>query len=96
MREEIAAGLLPADYYERYLDAVDANCFGVDAPKDPKTGRRRECGRGAPGFETFQHFQAMVGAERRGELAPGTYAREVASMWKRDPKRAAEIGLPKA
>jgi hypothetical protein len=53
----VQRGELPADYLARHHDAVDANVFGHDAPKD-KHGRRREQGRGSPGNQTRQSIDA--------------------------------------
>lgn len=50
---------------------------------------------GDKGNETKQHFDALKHAERKGHEAPGTHEKAVAELWKRDPKRAAAIGLPK-
>jgi hypothetical protein len=57
MQAEIDAGLLPPDFIERHLDAVDANVFGIDAPKD-KNGNRQEQGRGSSGNQTKQSIDA--------------------------------------
>jgi hypothetical protein len=57
MQAEIDAGLLPPDFIERHLDAVDANVFGIDAPRD-KNGCRMEQGRGSPRNQTQQSIDA--------------------------------------
>lgn len=57
MEAMIAAGKLPPDFIEQHLDAVDANVFGSDAPKDRK-GFRLEQGIGAPGNMTKNSIDA--------------------------------------
>ena len=57
MQALIDAGQLPPDFIERHFDAVDANVFGVDAPKD-KRGYRTEQGRGSPVNMTQQSIDA--------------------------------------
>jgi len=59
MQAQIDAGQLPPDFIERHFDAVDANVFGVDAPKD-KRGYRIEQGRGSPGNMTQQSVDAFI------------------------------------
>ena len=57
MQVLIDEGKLPRDFIERHFDAVDANVFGVDAPKDKK-GYRIEQGRGSPLNMTQQSIDA--------------------------------------
>jgi hypothetical protein len=57
MQALIDAGQLPGDFIERHFDAVDANVFGVDAPKD-KQGNRLEQGRGSSRNMTQQSIDA--------------------------------------
>ena len=57
MQALIDAGQLPPDFIERHFDAVDANVFGVDAPKD-RRGYRVEQGRGSPLNMTQQSIDA--------------------------------------
>ena len=47
IEDMIEAGELPKDYLEQHFDAVDANVFGEDAPKD-RHGQRKEQGIGSP------------------------------------------------
>jgi hypothetical protein len=93
MRAEIAAGLLPPDFEKRYRDAVDANVFGADAPRD-RHGKRQEVGIGSKGHETVNHFAALKKNESLGLELPGTYDKAIAEIWKRDPERAQKLGLP--
>jgi hypothetical protein len=87
IKEGIKAGQLPADFLERHYDAVDANVFGIDAPKD-RHGKRQEQGRGSRGHETLNHFLALRRAEAAGLELPGAYDRAIAAMWKDNPRRA--------
>lgn len=57
MQARIDKGDLPPDYIERHFDAVDANVFGFDAPKD-KNGQRQEQGLGSPRNQTRQSIEA--------------------------------------
>ena len=69
----IEAGELPKDYLEQHFDAVDANVFGEDAPKDRK-GNRKEQGLGSSGNQTQQSIDAYIKnqTERRvGGPEPG-------------------------
>jgi hypothetical protein len=54
----ISAGELPPDYLKRHFDAVNANVFGLDAPKD-KAGLRVEQGLGSPRNQTRQSIDAF-------------------------------------
>lgn len=51
-------GELPADYLDRYFDAVEANVFGHDHKKH-KDGTPIEQGRGSPGNQTRQSIDAF-------------------------------------
>lgn len=53
----MAAGSLPPDWLDRHFDAVDANVFGADAPKD-RHGNRKEQGRGSAANMTQQSIDA--------------------------------------
>lgn len=73
LEDMIEAGELPKDYLDQHFDAVDANVFGEDAPKDRK-GQRREQGFGSPGNQTQQSIDAYIKnqTERRiGGPEPG-------------------------
>lgn len=59
IEEMMKAGSLPPDFLERHFDAVDANVFGADAPKD-KDGHRLEQGIGSPGNQTENSIKAYV------------------------------------
>lgn len=53
----IEQGQLPKDFLDRHFDAVDANVFGEDAPKDRK-GNRLEQGHGSPKNQTANSVAA--------------------------------------
>ena len=57
LEDHIEKGELPKDYIDQYFDAVDANVFGEDAPKDRK-GNRKEQGLGSPTNQTQQSIDA--------------------------------------
>jgi hypothetical protein len=59
MQAQVDLGLLPKDYIDRYADAVDANVFGHDAPKD-KNGWRLEQGLGSSRNQTAQSLAAYI------------------------------------
>jgi hypothetical protein len=71
-------------------EAHYAAVFGHDAKRDPKTGEFIQQGIGAPGRENANHFAAIL--RYRG---PAEYQAAVREIWKRDPDRAAKLGLPK-
>lgn len=75
--ELIGAGALPKDFLERHFDAVDANVFGVDAPKD-RHGQRQEVGLGSPKNQTANSVAAY---RKYGKGEPG-YAEHLARMEK--------------
>lgn len=85
----IDKGELPKDWLKLQAEAEAKNVYGHDAKRDRK-GNWIQQGIGAPGRETANHFASI----RRYE---GKEVWEVAvrEMWKRDPKRAQAIGLPK-
>jgi hypothetical protein len=93
IRDGIAAGLYPPDFLKRCDEARARNVFGHDAKQD-RHGNYIEQGLGAKGHETANHFTALKKSEAMGIELPGTYDREVAAMWKRDPDRAKRINLP--
>ena len=96
--DEIKAGMksgeLPPDFLERHRRAIALNVFGFDAKQD-RHGNYIEQGLGAPGFETGNHFAALKKAETAGTELPGSYDRAIAAIWKRDPKRAEQLRLPR-
>lgn len=71
------------------LAAVEAAVFGHDARRDKK-GKVMQQGIGAPGHETANHFAAIRKYE--GKEAWEAAVREIQE---RDPKKHAELGLPK-
>jgi hypothetical protein len=89
---QIAAGLLPRDYWILRATATALNVFGHDAVKD-RRGNYVEQGIGSPGHETRGHFEAIKKNEQRGLEEPGTHARMLAQIWKDHPERAKAIGL---
>ncbi len=94
MQTLIDQGELPRDAIKRHFEAEEKNVFGHDAKKDSQ-GRYIEQGIGSPGHESLNHFVAIQKAEREGYEPPGSYRRAVEEMWKRDPKHAQAINLPK-
>lgn len=86
-QEEIDA-MSPAelkDYHEQQRLIV----FGHDSHKD-RQGHPIEQGLGAPGCETANHFQSILKYE-----GAAAHQAALAEIWKRDPKHAAKLGLPK-
>ena len=55
----IEQGQLPKDFLDRHFDAVDANVFGIDAPKD-RHGNRKEQGIGSAGNQTANSVAAYI------------------------------------
>lgn len=89
MQDLIDRGELPRDAIKKHFDDEDAAVHGFDAKKDRK-GKRIQQGIGAPGHETGNHFAAIRRYE--GEEA---YRDAVMDLWKRNPKGAEALGLPK-
>lgn len=89
MQDLIDRGELPRDAIKKHFDDEDAAVYGFDAKKDRK-GKRQQQGIGAPGHETGNHFAAIRRYE--GEEA---YREAVMDLWKRNPKGAERLGLPK-
>lgn len=85
----IEKGELPKDTLKQIADAEDAAVYGWDAPKD-RQGKRRSQSIGAKGYETGNHFSAILRYEGRE-----AYENAVREIQKRDPKRHALLGLPK-
>lgn len=94
MRQMIREGKLPADAIEKHFEAEAKNVFGADATKDRK-GNFVEQGIGSKGHETANHFAALLKAERDGYEPQGSYENAVKEIWKRDPKRAEKLRLPR-
>jgi hypothetical protein len=67
MQGMIEAGQLPKDFIKRHIDAVDANVYGHDAPKDRK-GFRLEQGLGSPKNQTRNSIDAY---KKYGKDEPG-------------------------
>lgn len=70
------------------LQKVDESVHGVGAKKD-RHGHYISRAIGAPGFESGNHFAAILKYE--GKAA---YDKAVAEIWKRDPDRASKLSLP--
>lgn len=70
------------------LEACDQAVYGFDAKK--VKGKYVPQGIGSPGHETGNHFAAIL--RYQGKEA---YEEAVREIQKRDPKRHAELGLPK-
>lgn len=96
---QMAAGVLPPDYLDRHLDAVEANVFGHDHKKD-RHGDPIEQGIGSPGNQTqnsvnayrkyakyemgFSEAQFAENLKRmEGELAASNEARAAAGTVRR-------------
>lgn len=94
MREAIRKGQLPPDAIEKHFEAEALNVFGHDAKK--VKGEFVEQGIGSKGHETANHFAALLKAERVDKIEPaGSYEAAVKEIWKRDPKRAERLKLPR-
>lgn len=89
MEENIEAGLLPKNALKQHYENEALNVFGFDAKKDRK-GNFVQQGIGSPGHETANHFAAIRKYE--GKEAWEAAVREI---WKRDPKHAERLNLPK-
>lgn len=85
----IDQGELPKSAIKDHFEAEARNVYGHDAKRDRK-GNWIEQGIGAPGRESANHFASI----RRYE-GKESYEAAVREIWKRDPKRAQLIGLPK-
>jgi hypothetical protein len=72
---------------KKIADEADrANVYGI--------GNSTSVGIGAKGHESANHFAAILKAEHQGRERPGTHARLVAELWKRDPEKAKALNLP--
>ena|ERR1700761_4545771 len=98
MEALIEQGTLPKDFLDRHFDAVDANVFGVDAPKDRK-GFRLEQGIGTPGNMTANSIAAYIKYHGPHSLVPDpeeefnkNVARMRADLAKCDAERNAKRG----
>jgi len=97
IEEAIAAGQLSRDFLKRHIDAVDANVFGADAPKD-RQGFRIEQGLGSPENMSQQSIDAYIKnqTERRaGGPEPGyedNLKRMRANLAETDKKKDAKAG----
>lgn len=94
MEDLIAKGELPKDAIKKHFESESKNVFGHDAKRDRK-GEFIEQGIGSVGHETANHFAALLKAEQMGSEPEGTYQAALAEIWKRDPKRATQLRLPK-
>lgn len=93
IQREIDAGNLPPNYWKMRDRKVAQNVFGEDHAVDSR-GRPIEQGIGSKGRETINHFAALKRSEALGQELPGTYAKIVAELHKRDPERARQLHLP--
>jgi hypothetical protein len=89
MQALIDQGELSKDAIKKHFEAEARNVYGFDAKRD-RHGNWIEQGIGSKGRETSNHFNSI----RRYE-GKEAYADAVREIWKRDPKRAGELGLPK-
>jgi hypothetical protein len=94
IKAQMTAGELPRDWLDRYQLALAKNVFGHDAQQD-RDGNWIEQGLGAKGHETANHFAALKKSEAMELELPGVYDKALADIWKRDPKRAAALRLPR-
>jgi hypothetical protein len=79
----------PDDEMDRIaLQKVDEGVFGVGAKRNAK-GELQQMGIGSPGNESGNHFAAILKYQGRD-----AHEKAVHEIWKRDPKRAAALGLP--
>jgi hypothetical protein len=82
---------------EAVLEAIEAdrkNTWGWNYKTDPKTGAPIPQGIGSKGNENISHFDALRKRVQQGFESPSAYDDAVKELWRRDPKRAAAIGLP--
>lgn len=82
-------GELPKTALKDHFEAEARNVYGFDAKRDRK-GNWIEQGIGSRGKETSNHFSSI----RRYE-GKQAYEDAVREIWKRDPKHAQRLGLPK-
>lgn len=97
MQAMIDEGKLPKNFMERHFDAVDANVFGVDAPKDRK-GFRLEQGIGSPNNQTanslaaYRKFHGPNGPDPDPpEVFEATEKRMIAELAKTNEAKRAKI-----
>ena len=94
METLIAAGKLPPTAIKDYEEDVARKVFGHDAKKDAK-GDYIEQGLGSKGHETANHFATILRHEQLGLEPSGAHQAELMEIWKRDPKRAEALRLPR-
>lgn len=94
MEDDAKRGELPPNAVAIWHKMVEDNVFGHDHKRDRK-GRPIEQGIGSRGRETRNHFDALKRSEQLKLEPPGSYDAAVAEIWKRDPKRAEKLQLPK-
>jgi hypothetical protein len=70
------------------------NVFGFDVKKD-RNGNYLEQGVSAFGHESANHYAVLLKAEQQSLEPKGAWAAAIADTWKRDPKRAETLRLPK-
>jgi len=90
----VAKGELPPSAIKDYEEDVARNVFGLDAKKDAR-GNFIEQGLGSKGHETANHFATILRHEQLGLEAPGSHQAALMEIWKRDPKRAEALRLPR-
>jgi hypothetical protein len=86
------AGKTDAEAKALAEEAERKNVFGFDH----KTvgGVPQQQGVGSKGNENINHFQSLRKAEQQGREAPGAYEKAVKELWKSNPQKAAQLGLP--
>ena len=75
------------------IEADKKNTWGWNYKTD-KNGQPIPQGIGAKGNESIGHFDALRKRVTQGLEAPNAYADAVKELWRRDPERAAKLGLP--
>lgn len=87
MQALIDQGELPKSALKDHFEAEARNVYGFDAKKD-RHGNYIQQGVGAKGRESANHFASI----RRYE-GKEAWEAAVKEIWKRDPKRAKQLGL---
>ena len=92
-KAQIAAGLLPSNYFELCAEARRQNVFGHDYKTD-RNGNPLESGIGSPSNPSLNSYRALKRAEEAGLEPVGSYEKAVARCWRDTPEAAKRIGLP--
>jgi hypothetical protein len=87
------AGKSDAEAKQLAEEAERRNVFGFDYKTD-KNGQPTQQGIGSENNLSINHFAALKKAEVAGREAPGTWEKAVKELWRKDAKKAAQLGLP--